>query len=73
MSHCLSVLEQSKALKCDFLGLAGELRRKYPKQFRNMDCPFSEALSDISFDVTVNSEIKNTYAVSTIPFTGKVG
>ncbi len=55
-----SLLRTSMKLKADFLGLAGQVERKSPENYRLMSQRFSELLPGLELQITVSSQLSHT-------------
>ena len=55
-----SLLRTSMKLKADFLGLAGQVERKSPENYRLMSQRFSELLPGLELQITVSGQLSNT-------------
>lgn len=55
-----SLLRTSMKLKADFLGLAGQVERKSPENYRLMSQRFSELLPGLELQITVSGQLSHT-------------
>lgn len=55
-----SLLRTSMKLKADFLGLAGQVERKSPENYRLMSQSFSELLPGLELQITVSGQLSHT-------------
>ena len=55
-----SLLRTSMKLKADFLGLAGQVERKSPEDYRLMSQRFSELLPGLELQITVSGQLSHT-------------
>ena len=55
-----SLLRTSMKLKADFLGLAGQVERKSPENYRLMSQRFSELLPGLELQITVSGQLIHT-------------
>ena len=55
-----SLLRTSMKLKADFLGLAGQVERKSPENYRLMSQRFSELLPVLELQITVSGQLSHT-------------
>ena len=55
-----SLLRTSMKLKSDFLGLAGQVERKSPENYRLMSQRFSELLPGLELQITVSGKLSHT-------------
>ena len=55
-----SLLQSSMKLKADFLGLAGQVERKSPENYRLMNQSFSELLPGLELQITVSGQVSHT-------------
>ena len=55
-----SLLRTSMKLKADFLGLAGQVERKSPENYRLMSQRFSELLPGLALQITVSGQLSHT-------------
>ena len=55
-----SLLRTSMKLKADFLGLAGQVERKSPENYRLMSQRFSELLLGLELQITVSGQLSHT-------------
>ena len=55
-----SLLRTSMKLKADFLGLAGQVERKSPENYRLMSPRFSELLPGLELQITVSGQLSHT-------------
>ena len=55
-----SLLRTSMKLKADFLGLAGQVERKSPENYRLMSQHFSELLPGLELQITVSGQLSHT-------------
>lgn len=54
------LLQTSMKLRADFLGLAGRVERKDPKNYRLMGQSFSELLPGLELQITVSGQVSHT-------------
>lgn len=64
-TRCENVLQQSRKLKCDFLGLAMPLRHEKPRNFSKLSTSFPEALAQAEINVEVSAELIYTFVRDT--------
>jgi Ger(x)C family germination protein len=64
-SRCESILQQSRELKCDFLGLAMPLRHDSPGEFSKLSDDFSESLAQCDIAVDVSAKLIYTFVHET--------
>ena len=55
-----SLLRTSMKLKADFLGLAGQVERKSPENYRLLSQHFSELLPGLELQITVSGQLSHT-------------
>lgn len=55
-----SLLRTSMKLKADFLGLAGQVERKSPENYRLMNQSFPELLPGLELQITVSGQLSHT-------------
>ena len=55
-----SLLRTSMKLKADFLGLAGQVERKSPENYRLMSQRFSDLLPGLELQITVSGQLSHT-------------
>ena len=55
-----SLLQSSMKLKADFLGLAGQVERKSPENYRLMNQSFSDLLPGLELQITVSGQVSHT-------------
>ena len=55
-----SLLQSSMNLKADFLGLAGEVERSSPENFRLMEQSFTQVLPSLELQITVSGQLSHT-------------
>ena len=55
-----SLLRSSMKLKADFLGLAGQVERKSPENYRLMSQRFPELLPGLELQITVSGQLSHT-------------
>ncbi len=60
---CIAVLERSKELDTDFLGLYGFLRKSEPRKMYDIRDSFMKTLKDTELVVNVSAEINGSYDV----------
>ncbi len=55
-----SLLDSSKKLRADFMGLGERISRESPEQYAQMSMAFYDALPSLNFTVTVSGELSHT-------------
>lgn len=63
-----AVLEKSRVLLADFLGLGRSIETKCPVKYAAMPTPWQEAFPDIEPDISVSAQILNMREYSASPF-----
>ena len=58
---CSGALERCLETQCDFMGLYGILRLKYPREITNLKEDFITALSSAEISLRVEGEVKHSY------------
>ena len=72
VKHASRVLARSQSLSCDFLGIAGELRKIAPAEYAKLSRPFPEELSAAVVNVRATAEISGSF-IKEPPFFARKG
>lgn len=60
-TRCENVLELCRELKCDFLGIAAQLRQAKPTEYSKLREAFPEALAGAEIKIEVTAQLDQTY------------